>query len=245
MERDREPRHQGSSQGGYSREQGMGHHQSFGDRAYDRGERPQLPHTDERWGQDRSYGDDRKLGEDRGMGRGQGGYYSGQGGQSGYGSGSRTREDHDQGYSQRMFGDRGGERTTGGWYGGGGNINDEQRSGSYFRGAGHRGKGPKNFTRSDDRIKERVSEALQDDDEIDASEIEIEVRSGEVVLKGTVEDRRMKRIAEECAERVPGVSDVQNQLKVGGNKWQLSSRGNQDTSKAVGTSESDRSKNRA
>ncbi len=78
----------------------------------------------------------------------------------------------------------------------------------------HRGKGPMGYTRSDERIREIVSEALSDDDNIDASQIEVTVRNGEVILSGTVEDRHTKRLAEDVVERLPGVKDVQNQIKV-------------------------------
>jgi hypothetical protein len=39
-------------------------------------------------------------------------------------------------------------------------------------------------------------------------------RSGEVTLKGTVDNRQMKRMAEECADSCVGVKDVENQLRV-------------------------------
>lgn len=79
----------------------------------------------------------------------------------------------------------------------------------------HAGKGPVGFQRSDDRIRELVSEALTDDGEVDASRIEVTVKAGEVTLTGAIEDRRMKRLAEDCVEAVPGVKDVHNQLRVG------------------------------
>jgi len=58
-----------------------------------------------------------------------------------------------------------------------------------------------------------VSEALSDGT-IDASEITVQVQNGEVTLSGSVTDRRMKFYAESCAERVMGVTDVNNQLKI-------------------------------
>jgi len=79
----------------------------------------------------------------------------------------------------------------------------------------HAGKGPVGFQRSDERIRELVCEALTDDGEIDASRIEVSVKGGEVALTGSIEDRRMKRLAEDCVEEVPGVKDVHNQLRIG------------------------------
>jgi len=79
----------------------------------------------------------------------------------------------------------------------------------------HRGKGPKDYQRSESRIREDVSDRLSDDDDLDASDIDVKVSGNEVILSGTVEDRSAKRRAEDIAESVSGVSNVQNQLKVG------------------------------
>jgi len=76
------------------------------------------------------------------------------------------------------------------------------------------GRGPKGWKRSDERIREDVSERLADHPEIDASEIEVNVNNGEVILTGTIEDRRTKRLAEDIAESVSGVGEVHNQLRV-------------------------------
>jgi osmotically-inducible protein OsmY len=77
---------------------------------------------------------------------------------------------------------------------------------------GHAGKGPKDYLRSDARVLEDVCERLSDDDEVDASDISVNVVSGEVTLTGTVVDRYSKRRAEHVAAEVRGVIDVQNRL---------------------------------
>lgn len=84
-----------------------------------------------------------------------------------------------------------------------------------YSSGGHRGKGPMNYTRSDERIREQACEALTEHDEIDASSIDVTVSSGEVTLRGMVEDRHQKRLAEDVVERCAGVKDVSNQLKIG------------------------------
>lgn len=76
------------------------------------------------------------------------------------------------------------------------------------------GRGPKNYQRSNERIREDVSERLEQNPDLDASEIEVFVEDREVRLEGRVEDRRSKRLAEDLAEAVPGVKDVHNHLKV-------------------------------
>jgi len=78
----------------------------------------------------------------------------------------------------------------------------------------YRGIGPKGFQRSDERIREMVSETLEDHEAIDATDIEVSVSSGEVTLTGTVPNRHMKRLAEDTIEFLPGVRDVTNSLKV-------------------------------
>jgi len=79
----------------------------------------------------------------------------------------------------------------------------------------YRGKGPKGYTRSDERIKEDVNDCLSDDPQVDASDINVTVSSCEVTLTGTVKDRWQKRRAEDLAENVSGVKNVENRIKVG------------------------------
>ncbi len=78
----------------------------------------------------------------------------------------------------------------------------------------HRGKGPKNYQRSDARINEDVNARLTDDAQLDASEIEASVSGREVTFSGSVATRFEKRRAEDCADAVPGVAHVQNNLRV-------------------------------
>ena len=78
----------------------------------------------------------------------------------------------------------------------------------------HVGKGPQGFQRSDERIKEMVHEALTDHGDVDATHIAVDVKNGEVMLTGTVEDRQTKRLAEDVVERVTGVRDVQNHIRI-------------------------------
>jgi hypothetical protein len=75
------------------------------------------------------------------------------------------------------------------------------------------GKGPKGYTRSDERIKEAVNDRLSEG-YLDASEIEVTVANGEVTLTGFVPDKNSRRWAEDLVEEVSGVKDVENRLKV-------------------------------
>ena len=88
------------------------------------------------------------------------------------------------------------------------NIGRDTDRGSY------RGLGPKNYQRSDERIREDVCERLTMDHDVDASEIEVMVEGAVVTLNGSVNARHAKRLAEDIAESVRGVKDVQNNLRV-------------------------------
>lgn len=142
-----------------------------------------------------------------------------------YDAGSE-RGDYGYGQANRSFGDRaygGGERgyAEGGrrgfwdkaadevssWFG----DQDAERRRENDQ---HRGKGPKNYARSDDRIRDDINDRLSDDGWIDASDIEVAVKDREVTLTGTVTDRHAKRRAEDLAEDVSGVNHVQNNLRV-------------------------------
>ncbi len=77
----------------------------------------------------------------------------------------------------------------------------------------HRGRGPKGYRRSDERIREQVCDRLADDRWVDASDIEVTVSGGEVTLAGTVDSRSARRRAEDLAEGVRGVGYVQNNIR--------------------------------
>jgi osmotically-inducible protein OsmY len=82
-------------------------------------------------------------------------------------------------------------------------------------GGWHVGKGPSGYTRSDERIREDVCDRLTDDPYVDATHVEVSVQGGEVTLGGSVDRREDKRRAEDIAERVSGVREVNNRLRVG------------------------------
>jgi CBS domain-containing protein len=140
-------------------------------------------------------------------------------------TGERARPGDDSSEDERLMQDRErtwslvNERRDHGNYGmGPGNTrftNDATASRGEVRREDHRGRGPRNYQRSDDRIREDVSERLSDDARVDASEIEVAVQNREVTLTGTVRDRNEKRWAEDIAESVSGVTHVQNNLRVG------------------------------
>jgi osmotically-inducible protein OsmY len=101
----------------------------------------------------------------------------------------------------------------GGWSGAG-------RADQYTR-ESHRGRGPKNWRRSDERIREMVNERLTDADDVDATDIEVTVQDAEVTLAGLVTSRREKRMAEDIAWSCAGVHDVHNRLRVGDRETHL------------------------
>jgi len=75
------------------------------------------------------------------------------------------------------------------------------------------GKSPKGYKRSDERIREDVIDRIVDQG-LDASEVEVTVKDGEVTLAGSVTQRLWKHRMEDIADQVSGVKDVHNQIKV-------------------------------
>jgi len=210
-----------------------------------------------------SYGNAYRGGRD--YGGGSGGDY-GQGSGRDYGGGSQRQfggNDYsrgnygaDQGYGgreQRGYGQRGGQDRglwdrasdeVSSWFGD--DDAERRRRMDDQQGGQHRGRGPKGYTRSDERIREDVSDRLSDDPHVDASEVEVVVASCEVTLSGTVPNREAKRRAEDVAERVSGVKHVQNNLRVqqqqsgqagssGGSETATSGQGTASGSRKAGT----------
>jgi hypothetical protein len=175
-----------------------------------RGESTRGP-DDRRWSRDWGYVEGR--GRDYGAGDyASGGYGRGAYGTTGYGSGSYGN----LGQGTSPFGSSSG-------YGGYGAWGRERDSGRQGRETGgdwtqstgpHSGRGPRNYQRSDERIKEDLCERLTQHSYLDPSEIEVRVQNGEITLEGSVSDRWAKRTAEDLAEGISGVREVHNQLRV-------------------------------
>jgi len=194
-----------------------------------------------------TYGRERSpVGGERSYGRGS--YGAGSWGSGRYGAGSwlganhgewRDRDfardrnyDRDRGYDrhdERGFFERAGDAVAR-WFG-----DDDQ----YGRRESYRGRGPANYTRTDERIREDASERLTDDWSVDARKIEVKVSQGEITLDGTVTSRDQKRRAEDLVEDLSGVKHVQNNLRVDeGSTWDRNNSGTTTGSSANKTTSS-------
>lgn len=176
-----------------------------------------------RYDEDRDdYGDlsDAERERQRALTRSYGGHSSGFRSSSNYRDASyRDPRDADRDEARRIYGkspeergffERAGDEVAS-WFG----SEDAARRREFDeRYAGiHRGRGPRNYIRTDERICEEVNDRLTEDPYVDASDIVVTVRSGEVILDGMVENRFAKRRAEDTAEGVSGVQHVQNNLR--------------------------------
>lgn len=95
-----------------------------------------------------------------------------------------------------------------------GGSGDWQRSAA---GIGQRGvadPGPEHGRRSDERIRDDVREHLAREDGLDANDVSVDVKDGQVTLTGTVADRPAKQAIESLVARCRGVTGVDNRLKV-------------------------------
>ena len=224
-DRDRSRRQQrtGNYGGAYSSDYGSPYGGGYEQSSY--GNRRQDRLSDSEWDRDEyRQGDlwerEQHLRSDRGgWGRGdtKGASYGGDYNRSRYGEGHRDdygRSNYNRAGSDRdrdwwdksrdevssWFGDDDAERRR---------RMDEQRAGAM-----HRGKGPKGYRRSEERIREDAYDRLTDDDRVDASNIQVQMEGDDVVLTGSVHSREEKRRAEDLVERVSGVQNVQNRLRV-------------------------------
>lgn len=149
-----------------------------------------------------SYGAPGTFGSSYGGGTGT--YGGGAGGFAGYGEDYREHayggRQHERGFLQRA-GDE-----VASWFG------DEDAA--RRREQDHRGRGPADYTRSDERIREDANDRLTEDWRVDASRVSVAVKDGEVTLSGTVNRREDKRRAEDIVEDISGVKHVQNNLRV-------------------------------
>ncbi|MGY1520403.1 BON domain-containing protein [Luteimonas sp. A482] len=96
----------------------------------------------------------------------------------------------------------------------------------------HRGRGPRGYTRSDARILDEVNERLCDDPIVDATDIEVRCEQGSVVLEGKVPTRWMKHRAEDIADSISGVKDLDNRIQVAAEE--PAAQGDFDTSTTTG-----------
>ncbi len=88
---------------------------------------------------------------------------------------------------------------------------EESRYGTQQR---MRNRGPRNWQRSDERIREDVCERLSALDDVDVSDVSVSVEQGKVTLSGTVGHRADKHRIEDIADDSAGVRDIDNQIHV-------------------------------
>lgn len=92
---------------------------------------------------------------------------------------------------------------------------ERQRAQTNWRQPGpYTGVSPRGYRRSDERIFEDICERLKQHGRINARNIEVNVKDSEVTLKGTIDDRLGKYLAEDLVEKVHGVKDIQNQIRI-------------------------------
>lgn len=224
-----------TDEGNYRNENGYDNRNSYGsehDNGNERGNGNEGHGNENAYGRNRGYGSQYR--DENYMDQ----HYSRNSGRDAQQASSRAGNNNGRNASSR-FGDQNSRQSTR-WEGKNDENYNDWTNGTKSRGLGrsetgnnfgesHRGKGPKNYTRSDSRIKEDISDALTDHHGIDASDIDIEISSGTVILKGTVDSRSAKRQAEDVIENVSGVNNVENRLHV---KSQNSSHANSDNKNA-------------
>jgi hypothetical protein len=126
------------------------------------------------------------------------------GGEGRWGGGERGFDERESGFTREMR-RQAGEEEPGAFERMGERMKEGWRSLT--------GRGPKGYKRSDERIRDDLSERIARS-WVDAVEVEVKVEKGEVTLTGFVRSREEKRTIEDLADDVFGVDDVNNHLKV-------------------------------
>lgn len=124
----------------------------------------------------------------------------------------RSRQDDDEGQYEKDpgFPGRGGPGFAGGYYGfGTGTLQPDWRTVER-----RYPPGPKGYQRSDERLREDISDRLMQARYIDSSDVTVGVSDAKVVLEGTVPERRMKHAIEDLVDACPGVQDIDNRIRV-------------------------------
>jgi hypothetical protein len=176
----------------------------------------------------------RSYSAEPGWGPGYGEFNRGYSGSSDYrsGSGQRGQYDYERGsgsyggygnrWNEPQSGEHGGfgassragfGRHEGGAWGDTGNP----VGGGYMgeRSGRRQWRGPKGYQRSDERLKEDISERLMSMGHyVDASDVSVEVKDGKVSLEGSVPERRMKHAIEDLVDDCMGVKDIDNRVRV-------------------------------
>jgi osmotically-inducible protein OsmY len=145
-----------------------------------------------------------------GEGRAYRGYNEGYSGSGNYGNRGYGNQNYGHQDQNRDWWDRTKDEVSS-WFG----DEDAERRRRADRVQGpYKGKGPKDYKRSEDRIKEDVCDRLSEDDYVDATNIQVQIQNNEVTLIGTVETREQKRRAEDLVESISGVRNVENRIRV-------------------------------
>jgi len=155
-------------------------------------------------------------------------------GSNGYQGSRYGQSQGSQGYSPTHYGTQHSGSDFGQHYGTGQSLYENDG----FASPNKSGRGPKGYKRSDERIKEEVCDLLTSHPEIDPSEVDIQVSSSEITLTGTVDNRHEKRLIEDLASSVSGVTEVNNQLRVSDARHSRHDQDNESSSMSNDHSES-------
>ncbi|MFA9441176.1 BON domain-containing protein [Uliginosibacterium sp. sgz301328] len=130
-------------------------------------------------------------------------------------------ERSDMSYDQWVRGQQGDFRRSDQRGAGGQDWQDAYQTRTHYAGAGlERGsqarerKGPKGYTRSDDRLREDICERLTFAHHLDVSDVSVTVQDGKVTLEGTVPDRRSKHAIEDVVDESWGVREIDNRVRI-------------------------------
>lgn len=78
----------------------------------------------------------------------------------------------------------------------------------------HSQRGPEGYRRSDERIREIITDMIQTDPAIDSRDLDIKVHEGRVRLTGYIPDADAEKRISAVIQRVPGIKEIESELKI-------------------------------
>lgn len=91
---------------------------------------------------------------------------------------------------------------------------DQVHSAGEYPRQSQRGRGPKNYRRSQARVMENIHESLTMDPDVDATDISVACDADTITLSGHVAERWMKHRAEDIAASAAGDLQIDNRIDV-------------------------------
>ena len=91
---------------------------------------------------------------------------------------------------------------------------DRARKYNTDQSVGHKPAGAAKPPRSEEEMRQAVNRALEGERELAGTNIQVEVHDGVILLRGRVQNARMRALAEDCLDEISYVHVIRNEIEV-------------------------------